>query len=583
MVKVTHFWGGKKLSGYSDNPSFMLTNRAGSFANFSSSPSSKFEGFFAGINSKVFRVIEPLVISGEVDELANRFYCVERKRGGVIESFFVPHYYNSLCCELSKKSEFNVFLDCREAYDTRRWGRFYRAYEKGKTVVVEFVKKTDAREDKSNGLEEFRLYLAVKTDGSWQELNEWVRRDYKADKARNSASERYVYNALRIKASKVVFSAAKSEDAAVSEANCIFSSMKKLKLQLKSHCKGKGSMEYNAAMNAFESLSTKKGIYAGLPWFFQHWSRDTMISLPAAHKYIRKSTVMSCIRSIGSDGRIPNVIPYFNGSPSSSSDSVGWLFLRARELYGEGAFTRLEQREIASALNKSLLLLQKNCGKDGMIFSRRNETWMDASFNDYGREGFPIEVQALTLASYNFLWLLTKEKKAKAQEYEMAADVRKRFWNGKYLADLAGDYTIRPNIFIAAYAYPLLLTKKEWEACIDNILPNLWLDWGGLSSIDKNHHLFQPNYTGEDNRSYHRGDSWFWINNLAAIVMAKINKKKYQSYIEKIKSASLKDLLWNGAVGCCSELSSASQQRAEGCLNQAWSCSTLVELIKLRL
>ncbi len=581
MVKVTHVWGRKKLSGSSDSPSFILTNNAGSFAYFSPQPSSKFEGFFLSSGSDIFRTIESVALPGELKALANRFYCVERKKGRLTEGFFVPHYHNSLCYELSKKSEFGVFLDCRKAYDFRQWGRLYRVYERDKTIVVEFVKKTDAREDKSSGVEEFRLYLAIKTDGSHKNIGEWVRRDYGLDRARNSAYERYVYNALRINASKAVFSAAKSEDAAVSEANYVFISMKNLKLQLKSGYKGCGSIGYNSAVKSFESLSTKKGFYAGLPWFFQHWGRDTLVSLPAEHNYLRKSVVLSHCRRIGSDGRIPNVSPYFKGSPSGSSDAVGWLFFRARELYEECSFTKAEQKEIASALKKSLQLQQKNYGKEGMIFSGRKETWMDTSYNDGGREGFPVEVQALTLASYNFLWRIEKDKKAKAQEAAMSAVVRKRFWNGKYLADLAGDYTIRPNSFIAAYAYPQLLTKKEWETCIDSVLPHLWLDWGGLSSIDKQHRLFQPNYTGEDNRSYHRGDSWFWINNLAAIVMHRLNKKKYGSYIKKIKSASLKDLLWNGAVGCCSELSSASNQKAEGCLNQAWSCSTLIELLKL--
>ncbi len=581
MVKVTHFWGKKAASNSVENPSFMLTNRAGSFAYFSCFPSSKFEGFFARMNGKVFRIIESLGISGEVEELANRFYCVERRKGDVTESLFVPHYYSSLCYELSKKSEFNVLLDFREAFDLRHWGRHHRIYERDGMVVVEFVKRTDEREDGSNGAEEFRLYLAIKSDGSHEKVGEWLRRDYSLDRARNSAYERYVYDALRINASKAVLSAAKSEDAAVSEASYIFNNLEKLKLQLKEDYSGSGSIEYNAAINAFEILSTRGGFYAGLPWFFQHWSRDTLVSLPAAHKYLGKSIVMSCIRSISSDGRIPNVIPYFNGSPNSSSDAVGWLFLRARQLYEENAFTNPEKREVAAALKKSLLQQQKNYGKNCLIFSSKNETWMDTSYSDGGREGFPIEVQALTLAAYDFLWLISKDKKARKQESEMAAAVRTQFWNGKYLADLAGDYTIRPNIFIAAYAYPQLLSKKEWETCIDNILPRLWLEWGGLSSIDKQHHIFLPNYTGENNRSYHRGDSWFWMNNLAAIVMHRLNKTKYRNHIEKIKDASVKDLLWNGAVGCCSELSSASQQKAEGCLNQAWSCSTLVELLRL--
>ena len=260
---------------------------------------------------------------------------------------------------------------------------------------------------------------------------------------------------------------------------------------------------------------------------------------------------------------------------------MGWLFLRAHQLYDSGAFSKAEIKEIIDSLKESLQKQQENYGKEGLIFSGRNETWMDTSHDDGGREGFPIEIQALTLASYNFLWLLTGDRKVKSIESSMAKKVRKQFYNNKYLADLARDYTIRPNVFIAAYAYPQLLSKKEWETCFEHILPSLWLTWGGLASIDKNHSLFQKDYTGENNQSYHRGDSWFWINNLAAVVMSRLDRKKYSSYVSKIKDASVNDLLYKGAAGGCSEVSSASQQRAEGCLNQAWSCATLIELLKL--
>ena len=68
---------------------------------------------------------------------------------------------------------------------------------------------------------------------------------------------------------------------------------------------------------------------------------------------------------------------------------------------------------------------------------------------------------------------------------------------------------------------------------------------------------------------------------MAAIVMASVNSKKFKPYIEKIAAASAKDILWKGAVGCGSELSSAKEQRAEGCLNQAWSNATFIELMKV--
>ena len=141
------------------------------------------------------------------------------------------------------------------------------------------------------------------------------------------------------------------------------------------------------------------------------------------------------------------------------------------------------------------------------------------------------------------------------------------------------DFTIRPNIFIAAYVYQELLTNKEWETCFNNALKYLWLDWGGLSTIDKSNPLFTSESTGENKKSYHRGDSWFWVNNLAALTLSRINNKKFDKNIKKIIDASTEEILWKGCIGCHSELSSAKELSSKGCFNQAWSNAMFIELI----
>ncbi|HLC65627.1 MAG TPA: amylo-alpha-1,6-glucosidase, partial [Candidatus Nanoarchaeia archaeon] len=85
---------------------------------------------------------------------------------------------------------------------------------------------------------------------------------------------------------------------------------------------------------------------------------------------------------------------------------------------------------------------------------------------------------------------------------------------------------------------------------------------------------------GENPKSYHNGDSWFWLNNLAALVMYGVDKKKFKQDIDAIIKSSTEDILWNGAIGHHSELSSASTQKAEGCLAMAWSSAMFVELIE---
>jgi len=62
--------------------------------------------------------------------------------------------------------------------------------------------------------------------------------------------------------------------------------------------------------------------------------------------------------------------------------------------------------------------------------------------------------------------------------------------------------------------------------------------------------------------------------------MNRLDKKKFKKYIEKIIKASVYDILWGGVIGCASELSSAKELRSEGCLNQGWSNSMFVELVR---
>ncbi len=107
------------------------------------------------------------------------------------------------------------------------------------------------------------------------------------------------------------------------------------------------------------------------------------------------------------------------------------------------------------------------------------------------------------------------------------------------------------------------------------------MPWGGLATLPPDHKLYQANHTGQDDRSYHRGDSWYFVNNIAAIVLEDIDFIKYKPIIKKIQLASVNDILQDGYMGAASEISSASVQEAKGCLAQAWSAATFVELMNI--
>ena len=240
---------------------------------------------------------------------------------------------------------------------------------------------------------------------------------------------------------------------------------------------------------------------------------------------------------------------------------------------------------IRDQLKKSIEAHKKNYAENLLIKNDINETWMDTNYEDKGRKGIKIEIQALWLAMLkliNYLdeELLKQQPEYKELEQQTKSKVKELFYDTNILKDGKDDPTVRPNIFLAYYVYPKLLDNEEWEKVFDISLTKLWLDWGGLTTIPKDSPLFCDNYSGEDTKSYHRGDSWFFVNNMAALSLLKVNKEKFKEHIEKIINASTTDMLYNGVIGRPSELSSASELKGEASIFQLWSAATYIELLR---
>ncbi len=653
-MRINHSFNELAIWGEADEDAgFMLTNKSGSYLSLRENPSSRYEGLFLFDGRNMYKTLENIHARGRgmLKQLQNNFYCVEREFSNARETFFMPKNFASLIYELDREKEIEVTLDFKDSYDNSEFGRHYDIFWEESCLVVRFAKRTDKREDSTSGMEQYALYLAIKFGGDGEAakngkiyagFNEWLQREYHFDEKRNSKpSSRYVFHAFNLTGAKFVFSMAAEKNKAIKEAEYLFANLEKIKETEKSEFYGAFCSEKIAkiirsrkigsgaklacisALNSLNSLAVKCnnfGILAGLPWFFQAWSRDEAVSLKALGAVDREfasSLVIDRLEKILADGRLPNI--YYSESGKANADAVGWLFFRASDMCKKakhnleileqlktgiskikgrkirhekiiGVISRIEKNIVDSEkLNKHIAgsssemakiigAATKNYMRNGLICANQKETWMDTEINGESRAGFNIEIQALTLAMLDYSYESTKNGYYKKLESELKSNVIRKFWNGSILADNLENDAIRPNIFLAYYLYPQLLGDKDWERCFDNTLKALWLDFGGLSTIDKKSPLFVPIHTGENAQSYHHGDSWFWINNLAAIAMLRLNRKKYAYQINKILEASTSDILWKGIIGAHSELSSAGQLRAEGCLNQAWSNAMYVEL-----
>ncbi|MFO7711240.1 MAG: amylo-alpha-1,6-glucosidase [Candidatus Woesearchaeota archaeon] len=573
----------------------LLTNRLGGYALLSPSPSSRYEGVFF-MQGQMFKAIEELKHPSGIKDVIYKSYEVERVREDFTEKYFMPLGTSSIVYTTTKPVTIDLLLDIRQSYDTRTWGRHYAVESTSEHIIITFIKRTHKEEDESHDDEEYRAYLVIRKPDEFTLTDYWEEHHYPVDEERENISSRFVHCPIKLSGSKHIFSFGFDKDAAIEENRLVHNHLARLREDAIDYMGSLMSTEgndrvlqaYECSIQTLDKLTVSgddPGMFAGLPWFFQFWSRDELISMRAlllTHRYeFAGHIIKRYARMIQEDGRIPNRFP---GTKLSSADAIGWLFKRFDDFFMtlnstgrlKDYLPKEEFKRIAEALEISCNRLTVSY-MNGLCHNRPLETWMDTGYKSDNREGARIEIQALFLNMFKFMYLFTNNYKYKRQEDELRQRVRNAFWDGNVLSDGADDPTIRPNLFIAAYVYPELLTDEEWKTCFTTALEHLWLPWGGIASIDTSHELFIDHYTGSDNRSYHRGDSWYFLNNMAALVLSRTGG--FSGYVDKIVEASTREILDSGVIGAHAEVSSAKEQKSQGCPVQLWSTALYIELI----
>lgn len=593
--------------------SFLLTDKRGGYFSLANKENnlSHYQGWFVFLPEKwmPFKVIENIRLNKEPDIVENHFYKIVRRTGDVKEKFLLTQ--DALIYQAENyDGDVSLDLDFREVHDFTRQGRIYSIKKHKDAIIIEYNKFDSDKLDKLLGT----YYLVIKGAELYTKTENWALKTYPYDRERGTISEFYVYEALKIKVfgkKNLVFCFSQDKEQALGTAAYVYSHINIIEGSLKKYfedfIKGK-DFAWDCARKALDDLTItlpveKKettGIFAGLPWFFYYWSRDELLSLSgllAQEKYdLVKDIITRYFEKVKSDGRLPNRYP---DSELGSADAIGWLCKRTNQflemLQRKGKLKEYYSTKELDTLRKQVMIiidkLRTAYEKEGLIYNRFKETWMDTDYHGDLREGARIEIQALQLAIYKlaqFLCALTSKKDVKTYvllETELREKTRKLFFKENLLADGYNDdkpdFTIRPNIFLAHYAYPELLSRKEWKLVFEKALAALWCDWGGSSSIDKAHPWYKPKHTGFNNESYHRGDSWFFVNNIAAISMHCVDKDFFKPFINKILEASKEECLYKGYMGHCAEISDAFNLSSKGCWAQAWSAATLIEAISV--
>ncbi|MBN2459051.1 hypothetical protein JXB28_02105 [Candidatus Woesearchaeota archaeon] len=613
-MHIIHSFKDKRLDEHAHSDcAFLITNKRGNYLSLGQNNFTHMQGLFFLEQGRwqLYKAIEDIKLSaqqaGEMVSIRNNFFSAQRTyKSGAEESFNL--FNNSMIYSINGyDGEITLELDFRGIFERPEWGRVYSIANEGDIIIIRYDQHSDAS---LSHIEKTR-FMAIKGANQWRKLDEWVKKDYAYDMRRGSASEYYAYQAIGIstpsdQSLKLVFSFAETKEKAVEHANTVYENKEYLLNSMRNYCAHtftSKDLATNCAIKALDDLlitihreERKVGIIAGLPWFYQLWARDELISIKALvlqEKYhLVKSVLFKYLNSMSNDGLIASRFP---GNPADvkSIDSTGWLFLRLKDFIDALNAKKIlnehlslsEIITIKRALEVAINGLLHHHLQNGLIVNNEQETWMDTK--PARRDGACIEIQALFLSMLSLhtqIATMTRAKPLfKSFEKDFKALVRKEFFVDGELKDSVHtslpEKAIRPNIFLASYICPGLLLRKEWKRAFDKALKELWLDWGGLTTLNHNNHRFRSEYTGTNDASYHNGDSWYYVNNYAAIALNRLDPSYYAKYIQRICNASKEEMLFSGFIGCCAEVSSAKAMRSEGCLSQAWSAASLIELL----
>lgn len=195
----------------------------------------------------------------------------------------------------------------------------------------------------------------------------------------------------------------------------------------------------------------------------------------------------------------------------------------------EDYFTKYEER------------FDDQINQDGLLSTDNSGNWLKSAV----REGSLVENQAYYAKILDVLSVLTDDDMYEFKKKRLIRAVRENL-DGAYVLDRKDSLEVRTNNFIAAFFAPELFKSADLENTFDASLKSsdLWLHWGGLTTLSQS----DSNYTDRE------GESWFFVNNIAAIVLFRLDNEKYAEKIEKILRASAESIRWQEHTGRPCEL-----------------------------
>ena len=329
---------------------FLETNNLGGYLWYYKKPFSRYQGWFLVFKGRMMKLIDSI-------------------EGG-FESITFPRFSNTLIIENRQDTRTIINFDIRESYQTPQWNRIYAISKKDGIWWIHYNIEP--------------IVVGIKVQGIAKTIGEWIEKRYSFDKERNSPPFLlWVYQGIEIKAKRIIIAAGESEQEVLDQLKKVTSY--KLPACAEALAGRQATSSKNAYELARESLLSLRvydnkrnilGVYAGLPWFFQFWLRDSAVSYRALSFFEPQEARFLLSQRMHLLHKSHPAYVDLQGKPFGlgSIDGPLWIQFRAKEF---GIHDFLEEHQNID-----------------FITNNKKETWMDT----IPREGTRIEVQVLKLS-----------------------------------------------------------------------------------------------------------------------------------------------------------------------------------------
>lgn len=369
---------------------------------------------------------------------------------------------------------------------------------------------------------------------------------------------------------------------------------------------------------------TLRTVIAGYPWFLD-WGRDTLIALRGVIAAGRHDEALAILREFGrfeEQGTLPNIIHGDFVGNRDTSDAPLWFCIAAGDLMhaigDEQVLQALCGKRTLREILVSILTHVRAGTPNGirmdpdsaLLYSPPHFTWMDTNYPAATpREGYPIEIQALWVASLRLvagkvdaLWnSLAEQATLSIENYFPNPDGGLfdclRANSGIPASQAVPEDTVRPNQLLAVTLGALISRERQisvLQACECLLVP------GAIRSLadrpvqidlsvhhkevllNDPHQPYQGVYQGDEDThrkpAYHNGTAWTWPFPLYVEGLAQVYGPSARQTGRALLGSAV-ELLNRGTLCHMPEICDGDAPHTpRGCGAQAWGMTELLRV-----